>query len=154
MAGQAMLAAQFVAAAEKGGMTASQMNAVLKDVAANSAIEEFWITDDKGHAYLTNMALSAVGIEIGPLIAGAGVVGVAVGFGAQTIVRDVISGIFYLVDDAFRVGDYIQSGSYKGTVESFSLRSVKLRHHRGPVHTVPFGSARRMTWPGEAYLSD
>jgi hypothetical protein len=54
MAGQAMLAAQFVAAAEKGGMTASQMNAVLKDVAANSAIEEFWITDDKGHAYLTN----------------------------------------------------------------------------------------------------
>ncbi len=54
MAGQAMLAAHFVAAAEKGGMTASQMNAVLKDVAANSAIEEFWITDDKGHAYLTN----------------------------------------------------------------------------------------------------
>ena len=85
------------------------------------------------------MALSAVGIEIGPLIAGAGVVGVAVGFGAQTIVRDVISGIFYLVDDAFRVGDYIQSGSYKGTVKSFSLRSVKLRHHRGPVYTVPFG---------------
>ena len=85
------------------------------------------------------MALSAVGVEIGPLIAGAGVVGVAVGFGAQTLVRDVISGIFYLVDDAFRVGDYIQSGSYKGTVESFSLRSVKLRHHRGPVYTVPFG---------------
>ena len=57
MAGQAMLAAQFVAAAEKGGMTASQMNAVLKDVAANSAIEEFWITDDKGHAYLTNTGM-------------------------------------------------------------------------------------------------
>src|SRR4051812_49285263 len=85
------------------------------------------------------MALSAVGIEIGPLIAGAGVVGVAVGFGAQTLVRDVISGVFYLLDDAFRVGEYIQSGSYKGTVESFSLRSVKLRHHRGPVYTVPFG---------------
>jgi small-conductance mechanosensitive channel len=84
-------------------------------------------------------ALSALGVEIGPLIAGAGVAGVAVGFGAQTIVRDVISGIFYLLDDAFRVGEYIQSGSYKGTVESFSLRSVKLRHHRGPVFTVPFG---------------
>jgi moderate conductance mechanosensitive channel len=83
-------------------------------------------------------ALSALGVEIGPLIAGAGVAGVAVGFGAQTIVRDVISGIFYLLDDAFRVGEYIQSGSYKGTVESFSLRSVKLRHHRGPVYTVPF----------------
>jgi len=85
------------------------------------------------------MALSALGVEIGPLIAGAGVVGVAVGFGAQTLVKDVISGIFYLLDDAFRVGEYIQSGSYKGTVESFSLRSVKLRHHRGPVFTVPFG---------------
>jgi small-conductance mechanosensitive channel len=85
------------------------------------------------------MVLSALGVEIGPLIAGAGVVGVAVGFGAQTLVKDVISGVFYLLDDAFRIGEYIQSGSYKGTVESFSLRSVKLRHHRGPLYTVPFG---------------
>ena len=85
------------------------------------------------------MALAALGIDIGPLVAGAGVVGVAVGFGAQTLVKDVISGMFYLLDDAFRVGEYIQSGSYKGTVESFSLRSVMLRHHRGPLYTVPFG---------------
>src|SRR5262249_33886044 len=85
------------------------------------------------------VGLSRMGIEIGPLIAGAGVVGVAVGFGAQTVVKDVISGMFYLLDDAFRVGEYIQSGSYKGTVESFSLRSVKLRHQRGPIFTVPFG---------------
>jgi small-conductance mechanosensitive channel len=85
------------------------------------------------------MALSAMGVEIGPLVAGAGVVGVAIGFGAQTLVRDIISGMFYLLDDAFRVGEYIQSGSYKGTVESFSLRSIKLRHHRGPLYTVPFG---------------
>jgi small-conductance mechanosensitive channel len=85
------------------------------------------------------MVLSAMGVQIGPLIAGAGVVGVAVGFGAQTLVKDIISGVFYLLDDAFRVGEYIQSGSYKGTVESFSLRSVKLRHHRGPLYTVPFG---------------
>ena len=85
------------------------------------------------------MALAAVGIEIGPLIAGAGVVGVAIGFGAQTLVKDIFSGVFYLIDDAFRVGEYIQSGSYKGTVESFSLRSIKLRHHRGPLYTVPFG---------------
>jgi moderate conductance mechanosensitive channel len=68
------------------------------------------------------------------------VIGVAVGFGAQTLVKDVLSGFFYLLDDAFRVGEYIQSGTYKGTVESFTLRSVKLRHHRGPVYTVPFGS--------------
>jgi small-conductance mechanosensitive channel len=85
------------------------------------------------------MVLSSLGVEIGPLIAGAGVAGVAIGFGAQTLVKDVISGVFYLFDDAFRVGEYIQSGSYKGTVESFSLRSVKLRHHRGPLYTVPFG---------------
>jgi small-conductance mechanosensitive channel len=86
------------------------------------------------------MALSAMGIEIGPLIAGAGVLGVAIGFGAQTLVRDIISGMFFLLDDAFRVGEYIQSGNFKGTVESFSLRSIKLRHHRGPLYTVPFGS--------------
>jgi moderate conductance mechanosensitive channel len=85
------------------------------------------------------MALAALGVEIGPLVAGAGVVGVAVGFGAQTLVHDIISGMFYLLDDAFRVGEYVQSGNYKGTVESFSLRSVKLRHHRGPLFTVPFG---------------
>jgi moderate conductance mechanosensitive channel len=85
------------------------------------------------------MVLSALGVQIGPLIAGAGIIGVAVGFGSQTLVKDIISGVFYLLDDAFRVGEYIQSGSYKGTVESFSLRSVKLRHHRGPVYTVPFG---------------
>ena len=85
------------------------------------------------------MALSALGVEIGPLIAGAGIVGVAVGFGSQTLVRDIISGVFYLLDDAFRVGEYIQSGTYKGTVESLGVRSVKLRHHRGPIFTVPYG---------------
>ena len=57
------------------------------------------------------MALSALGVEIGPLIASAGIVGVAVGFGSQTLVRDIISGMFYLSDDAFRVGEYIQSGN-------------------------------------------
>jgi moderate conductance mechanosensitive channel len=85
------------------------------------------------------MALAAMGVEIGPLIAGAGVLGVAIGFGAQSLVRDVIAGMFYLLDDAFRVGEYIQSGNYKGTVESFSFRSVRLRHQRGALYTVPFG---------------
>jgi len=69
----------------------------------------------------------------------AGIAGVAIGFGAQTLVKDILSGIFFLLDDAFRVGEYIESGSYKGTVESFSLRSVRLRHNRGPIFTVPFG---------------
>ncbi|MGF9761292.1 mechanosensitive ion channel family protein [Microvirga sp. 0TCS3.31] len=85
------------------------------------------------------MALSSLGVEIGPLIAGAGIFGVAIGFGSQTLVKDIISGIFYLLDDAFRVGEYIQSGSYKGAVEKLGFRSVKLRHHRGPVFTIPYG---------------
>ncbi|NKK78950.1 mechanosensitive ion channel family protein [Rhizobium leguminosarum] len=85
------------------------------------------------------IVLAELGVKIGPLIAGAGIFGVALGFGSQTLVKDVVSGIFYLLDDAFRVGEYIQAKSYKGTVEGFSLRSVRLRHHRGPVFTVPFG---------------
>ena len=86
----------------------------------------------------TIAALERLGFNIGPLLAGLGIFGVAIGFGAQTLVRDVISGVFFLLEDAFRVGEYIQSGNYKGTVESFSIRSVRLRHHRGPVYTVPF----------------
>jgi moderate conductance mechanosensitive channel len=83
--------------------------------------------------------LAGLGVKILPLIAGAGIFGIAIGFGSQTLVKDVLSGVFYMMDDAFRVGEYIQSGSYTSTVESFSLRSVRLRHHRGPVYTVPFG---------------
>lgn len=91
------------------------------------------------------IALAALGVEIGPLVAGAGVVGLAVGFGAQTLVKDVISGMFFLFDDAFRIGEYIESGSIRGTVEGFSLRSLKLRHHRGALHTIPFGSLDKIT---------
>lgn len=86
------------------------------------------------------MVLSSLGVSIAPLIAGAGVFGVAIGFGSQTLVKDIVSGVFYMLDDAFRVGEYIQTGSYKGTVESFSVRSIRLRHHRGSIYTVPFGS--------------
>ena len=85
------------------------------------------------------MVLAAMGVEIGPLVAGLSVLGVAIGFGAQNFIRDIIAGMFYLLDDAFRVGEYIQSGNYKGTVEGFSIRSVRLRHQRGALYTVPFG---------------
>jgi small-conductance mechanosensitive channel len=85
-------------------------------------------------------ALWTLGIEITPLLAGAGVIGLAIGFGAQALVRDIIAGIFYLADDAFRVGEYVESGSnIKGTVERITLRSVALRHHNGPLHFVPYG---------------
>ena len=91
------------------------------------------------------MGLSALGVDIGPLIAGAGVVGVAVGFGAQTLVKDIISGIFFLFDDAFRTGEYIESGTISGTVEAFSVRSVKLRHALGALHTIPLGTLNTIT---------
>jgi small-conductance mechanosensitive channel len=88
------------------------------------------------------LVLSGLGVNIGPLLAGAGVLGLAIGFGAQTLVKDILTGVFFLMDDAFRIGEYIQSGSYKGTVEAFGMRSVKLRHHRGPIFTVPFGELK------------
>lgn len=88
------------------------------------------------------IALSSMGVDIGPLIAGAGVIGLAIGFGAQTLVKDIISGVFFLVDDAFRVGDYVEAGTAKGTVEQISLRSMKLRHPRGMVFTIPYGGLK------------
>ena len=91
------------------------------------------------------VVLSALGVNIGPLLAGAGVVGLAVGFGAQSLVRDIISGLFFLMDDAFRKGEYIDVGPVMGTVERISLRSMQLRHHNGPVHTIPFGEITSLT---------
>ena len=86
-------------------------------------------------------SLWALGIEITPLLAGAGVIGLALGFGAQALVRDVIAGIFFLAEDAFRVGEYIESGAnIKGAVERITLRTVALRHHNGPLHFVPYGA--------------
>ena len=91
------------------------------------------------------IVLSALGVNIGPLIAGAGVFGLAIGFGAQTLVRDIISGVFFLMDDAFRVGDYLECSGTKGTVEHISLRSLRLRNPRGMVYFIPFGDLKLVT---------
>ena len=91
------------------------------------------------------VALDDFGVNITPLIAGASVFGIAISFGSQTLVRDIVSGIFYLADDAFRVGEYIDCGKAKGTVEGFTLRSIKLRHQNGQVHTIPFGQLGQIT---------
>ena len=96
--------------------------------------------------------LSSLGVNIGPLIAGAGVLGLAIGFGAQTLVKDIIAGVFFLIDDAFRVGDYIDVGGTKGSVEHISLRSLRLRNPRGPVHTIPFGSMGTVTNMSRDYI--
>ncbi|AWB08524.1 mechanosensitive ion channel family protein (plasmid) [Azospirillum humicireducens] len=89
--------------------------------------------------------LMDLGVNIAPLFAGAGIVGIAIGFGAQTLIRDIFSGAFFLIDDAFRKGEYIEIGSIRGTVEKISVRSMQLRHHRGPLHTVPFGEIHQLT---------
>lgn len=95
---------------------------------------------------MTSMiALSALGVNIGPLLAGAGVIGIAVGFGAQSLITDIISGVFFLMDDAFRRGEYVEIGGIRGTVEQISLRSFQLRHHNGPLHTVPYGQIKSIT---------
>lgn len=94
---------------------------------------------------VTLTILSSLGVDIGPLLAGAGVVGLAVGFGAQKLVSDVFSGFFYLLDDAFRVGEYIEAGSVTGAVEDITLRNVMLRHHRGMLQIVPHSELGAIT---------
>ncbi|WP_170790326.1 mechanosensitive ion channel domain-containing protein [Ruegeria lacuscaerulensis] len=91
------------------------------------------------------IALMEMGINVSPLFAGAGVVGLAVGFGSQTLVRDIFSGAFFLMDDAFRKGEYIDIGDVKGTVEKISVRSFQLRHHLGALNTIPFGEIKVLT---------
>ena len=86
---------------------------------------------------VTMTILSSMGVDIGPLLAGAGVVGLALGFGAQKLVADMFSGFFYLFDDAFRVGEYLEAGNVSGRVEDITLRNVMLRHHRGMLQIVP-----------------
>lgn len=89
--------------------------------------------------------LMEIGINVGPLFAGAGIVGIAIGFGSQALVRDVFAGAFFLFDDAFRKGEYLDVGGVKGTVEKISVRSFQLRHHLGYLHTIPFGELQVMT---------
>jgi moderate conductance mechanosensitive channel len=93
----------------------------------------------------TLIVLSSMGINIAPLLAGASIFGLAIGFGSQKLVSDVLSGIFYLVDDSFRVGEYIQAGSVSGTVEGFTLRNVNLRHDKGALQIVPFSKLGAVT---------
>lgn len=90
----------------------------------------------------TIMILAQVGINIGPLLAGAGVAGLAIGFGAQTFVKDVISGIFLLFDDTIHVGDLITFGSTTGTVETIGLRLIQVRKFDGELVMIPAGELR------------
>jgi small-conductance mechanosensitive channel len=84
-------------------------------------------------------------INLGPLIAGAGVIGLAVGFGAQSLVKDVITGFFIILEDQFAVGDVVQAGAFRGTVEMIGLRATRLRSWTGELHIIPNGSINEIT---------
>jgi len=85
------------------------------------------------------IVLSHIGIDIAPLLAGAGVAGVAIGFGSQALVKDVITGLFILLEDQIAVGDIVDVGKdHAGVVEAITIRTIRLRDQAGTVHTVPF----------------
>lgn len=91
------------------------------------------------------MVLGVFNLEIGPLLAGAGVVGLAIGFGAQNLVRDVISGFFIIFENQFSVGDYIKVGEIEGTVEVIGLRMTKILSWTGEMHILPNGDITQVT---------
>jgi moderate conductance mechanosensitive channel len=91
------------------------------------------------------MVLGGLGMQIGPLLAGAGVAGLAISFGAQSLVRDVISGMFILLENQFGVGDVVRIGDVGGMVERMTLRIVVLRDVHGVVHTIPNGEIKRVS---------
>jgi len=88
------------------------------------------------------MVLSEIGVKIGPLLAGAGVVGVAIGFGAQTLVKDFLTGLFFVIEDIVSVGDVVRIGDSKGQVESMTLRTIRLRDFDGTLHVFPYSEAQ------------
>jgi moderate conductance mechanosensitive channel len=91
------------------------------------------------------MILSEIGINIAPLLAGAGIVGVAIGFGSQKLVQDLITGIFLLLENAMQVGDTVTVSGLSGTVEALSVRTIRLRAGDGSVHIIPFSSVTSVT---------
>ena len=96
-------------------------------------------------AVVSLIVLSEIGVNIAPLLAGAGVIGLAVGFGSQTLVKDVITGLFILFEDTISVGDVVDVGGQGGVVESISIRTLKLRDMAGTVHVIPFSEVTRIS---------
>lgn len=94
--------------------------------------------------FATLMVLGEIGINLGPLVAGAGIGGIALGFGSQSIVRDFLSGLFMLIEDQYGVGDVIDVGDAIGTVEDVSLRSTTIRDYKGTVWHIPNGEIARV----------
>lgn len=88
------------------------------------------------------MVLSEAGLDIGPMIAGAGILGIAIGFGAQSLVKDFLTGVFFIVEDIVSVGDIVRIGDSGGLVEAMTLRTIRLRDFDGTLHIFPYGEAQ------------
>ncbi|MEO0402124.1 MAG: mechanosensitive ion channel domain-containing protein [Pseudomonadota bacterium] len=131
------LASEDMGAGDGGGAGGSRLSTVLPLIlgVSRAAIVVVFLL----------LGLGNIGVDTTPLLAGAGIVGLAIGFGAQKLVTDVVSGIFFLIDDAFRTGEYVEVEGTMGTVEKISIRSMQLRHHKGPVHTLPYGEIPKIT---------
>ena len=120
-------------AMERASARSETIGQVLRSIAAVAIL-----------SIVTLTILGEVGINLGPLIAGAGIAGVALGFGAQTIVRDFLAGMFMLIEDQYGVGDIIDVGDAQGTVEKVSLRTTTVRDVQGTLWHVPNGEIRRI----------
>ena len=91
------------------------------------------------------LVLSELGIKIGPLIAAAGVVGLAIGFGAQTLVKDIITGLFVVLEGQVTIGDIVEIAGHSGKVETISIRTIRLRDVQGHMHVIPFSEVTTVT---------
>ena len=91
------------------------------------------------------IVLSSLGLNIGPMLAGAGIFGLAIGLGSQSLVKDIVAGVFFLMDDTFRVGDYVNMDGKEGYVEKMSLRTISVRHFLGSLNVVPYGGINSVT---------
>ena len=143
-----------------GFITLAWLGMIVAKVCGELLIRVGGFTDEAASSRLIRLISGAIGLsfvvgifvyaaqEFGlpgySIVTGLGVGGIAIGFGAQSLVRDILSGVLFLVDDAFRVGEYIDTGSAKGTVEKISARSMQLRHHDGPLDTIPFGEIKQL----------
>jgi len=118
-------------------LPAAQRVQTLTTVARSAASVALW-------TIAAFLVLAELEVSLGPLLAGAGVIGVALGFGAQSLVRDLLAGFFILAEDQFRVGDVVDLGEVRGKVEAINLRTTQLRADEGTVWYVPNGEIKRV----------
>jgi moderate conductance mechanosensitive channel len=122
---------------EGGDEPTSRLGTILPPISKSAQVLILTVT--------TLTILSQLGVDVTALLAGAGIIGIAIGFGSQKLVSDVMSGMFFLFDDAFRLNEFIDVGGQVGTVERISLRSIQLRDSKGPVLIIPYSEIKSVT---------